>query len=125
MSQRDEVHQRLKRVNQLAKMMDDRFSIPGTRIRFGLDSLVGLIPGLGDSATAIAGLWLVAEAARMKVPRMTIIKMLINVGIDFVFGLIPIFGDVFDVFWKSNRKNATLLEQHLKRRSLQNPPRES
>lgn len=117
MSQWKDVERRLARVHRFAKTMDDQFAIPGTRIRFGVDSLLGLLPGVGDLATAIAGIWLIGEAARLKVPRMILLRMCFNWLIDSTFGSIPIAGDLFDVYWKSNRRNAELLQKHLESKS--------
>lgn len=97
----------------MAQFMDDQFVIPGTKIRFGMDSLIGLLPGVGDAATAVAGIWLIIEGIRLGVPFWTLIRMLINLGVDVTVGSIPLLGDVFDVFWKSNRRNANLIEKHL------------
>ncbi len=94
--------------------MDDQFHLPGTRIRFGIDSLVGLLPVAGDAVTTVAGLWLIAEAVRMNVPRGVLLRMLINLGVDSTLGSVPLVGDLFDVYWKSNRRNADLLEQFLR-----------
>ncbi len=97
----------------MAEFMDDKFVVPGTRIRFGMDSLIGLLPGVGDAATAVAGIWLIIEGARLGVPFWTLIRMLMNLGVDVTVGSIPVLGDLFDVYWKSNRRNANLLEKHL------------
>lgn len=95
-------------------MMDDQFRIPGTRVRFGIDSLIGLLPGIGDAVTTVAGLWLISEAIRLKVPRRVLVRMLVNLGIDSTVGAVPLAGDLFDVYWKSNRRNAELLEKTLR-----------
>lgn len=117
MTQWTDVERRLERIRKMASMMDDKYSVPGTKIRFGIDSLVGLIPGIGDLATAAAGLWLIAEAYRLKASWGVLIRMLFNFTVDSILGLIPIIGDVFDVYWKSNRRNAILLENFLRARS--------
>ena len=117
MEQWKDVERRLERVRKFAGMMDDNFSVPGTKIRFGIDSVVGLFPGVGDFAMAVAGLWLVGEAYRLKVSWIVLIQMIINVVVDSTLGAIPIVGDVFDVYWKSNRRNADLLEKFLRDRS--------
>lgn len=118
MAQWNDVQRRLERIRKLAGMMDDKYSIPGTRIRFGLDSLIGLVPGIGDFATAAAGFWLIVEAFRLKASWGVLIRMLLNFSVDSIVGLIPIAGDLFDVYWKSNRRNADLLEKFLRDRSL-------
>jgi hypothetical protein len=109
--------QRLNQVRFIARLMDDQFGIPGTRIRFGLDTLIGFFPGLGDAVTSLVSLLIVHHAWQSGVPKLTIARMLGNVGIDFVFGAIPLVGDLFDVMFKANRKNARLLEAHLNKRS--------
>ncbi|MEL6107119.1 MAG: DUF4112 domain-containing protein, partial [Planctomycetota bacterium] len=104
---------RLARVRRMANLFDSRFALPGTRIRFGLDSLIGLLPGVGDLAGAAAGLWLIAEAAKLKVPKSVLARMCVNLGIDVAGGTLPIAGDIFDLFWRSNDRNAKLLQKHI------------
>jgi Domain of unknown function (DUF4112) len=103
----------LRRVARLAYWLDDRFRIPGTSRRVGLDGLLGLIPGIGDTATTLVAAYIVIEAARMGVPKRTIARMLGNVGVDYVIGLVPLAGDLADLAWKANRRNARLLQEHL------------
>ncbi len=98
-------------LQMLASLLDDVFHLPGTSIRFGLDPLIGLIPGLGDVITGLASFLIVFSAWQRGVPRVTQARMLANIGIDTVLGAIPLFGDVFDVAWKSNRKNFRLLQR--------------
>lgn len=100
-------------VEALARWLDTAFEIPGLRFRFGLDSILGLIPGVGDTITSLASLYILHAAARQGVPRATMARMGINVAIDYVVGAVPVVGDVFDLFWKSNQKNVTLLRRHL------------
>ena len=96
-------------LEMLARVLDDVFQVPGTNIRFGLDALVGLIPGFGDLLTSIASGMIVYAAWERNLPKVTIARMLANIGIDAAVGAIPIGGDLFDVAWKSNRKNYQLL----------------
>jgi Domain of unknown function (DUF4112) len=103
----------LQRVARLAYWLDDRFRIPGTRRRIGLDGLLGLIPGIGDTATALLASYIVLEAARLGVPRNMIARMLANVGLDYLLGLVPLVGDLADFAWKANRRNARMLRDHL------------
>jgi hypothetical protein len=105
--------QRLEQVRFIANLMDDRFVIPGTRFRFGLDSIVGLFPGFGDVITTAISLLIVHHAWQSGASKFTLARMLGNVGIDFVVGAVPVFGDLFDVVFKANRKNMRLLEAHL------------
>ena len=103
----------LERVRRLAYWLDDRFRIPGTEIRVGLDSLIGLVPGVGDTATLLLSGYIVAEAWRLGVPRHLLARMAVNVGIDWVLGSIPLVGDLFDIGWKANTRNLALLRRHL------------
>ena len=107
--------QRLAQVRFIARMMDDQFRVPD--LRFGLDFLLGLFPGLGDAVTSIISLLIVHHAWQSGASKLTLARMLGNVGIDFLVGSVPLFGDVFDFAWKANRKNARLLEAHLNSRS--------
>jgi hypothetical protein len=109
--------QRLDQVRFLARMMDDQFALPGTNIRFGLDSILGLVPGLGDALTSAISLLIVHHAWAAGASKLTLARMLGNVGVDFLVGSVPVVGDLFDVAFKANRKNARLLEAHLGKRS--------
>ncbi|MGH8729184.1 MAG: DUF4112 domain-containing protein [Burkholderiales bacterium] len=103
---------RLQRIERLAHLMDDSISIPGTDLKVGLEAIVGLIPGLGDLATAVVSLHIIAEAKKLGVPKKILSKMLWNVAVDTVIGAVPAAGDVFDAFWKANRKNIDLIKKH-------------
>ena len=96
-------------LNQLARVLDDIFTIPGTGIRFGLDAIIGLIPGIGDLITGIASFLIIFSAWQRGLPRVTLARMVANVAIDTLIGSMPVLGDIFDVAWKSNRKNYNLL----------------
>lgn len=98
-------------LDQLAYWMDDLFRIPGIGWRFGLDALVGLIPGIGDTATSLVSFYILASAVRYRVPKITLLRMGFNIGIDYLLGIIPVAGDLFDAFWKSNQMNMELLRQ--------------
>lgn len=105
--------ERLRRVQRVAHWMDASMSVPGTPIRFGLDSAIGLIPGLGDISTAAVSGWMLHQAHRSGVPKRKLARMAANIAVDLAIGAIPLVGDVFDVYWKSNLRNARLLEKHL------------
>jgi hypothetical protein len=105
--------ERIARIDALATLLDTAFLIPGTNIRFGLDALIGLVPGVGDAITTLMSLYIVREARALGVPRVLIARMLANVAIDGVVGAIPLVGDVFDVAWRANRRNIALLQKHL------------
>ncbi len=86
--------------------------MPGTNIRFGWDPIIGLVPWVGDVATALFACVLVVAAHQMAVPRVVQLRMLLNVMIDVLIGLVPVAGDIADVFWKANAKNMALIERH-------------
>ena len=89
------------------------FVIPGTNIRFGLDALIGLVPGIGDAVTTVMSLYIVNEARALGAPRLLIARMLANVALDGFVGAIPLVGDAFDVVFRANRRNMALLLGHL------------
>ena len=102
----------LDALRRWAVLLDSAFRIPGTRIRFGLDAIIGLIPGLGDISTpAFAGL-LLLQAVRMRLPIVVQARMVLNAALDMLVGLVPILGDLADVGWKANLRNLALLERH-------------
>jgi len=96
----------------VARLMDTVFSIPGTRIRFGLDPILGLLPGFGDTATAIISALLIAQSARYGVPRIILARMAGNVLLNTALGSIPFIGDAFSFWFKSNVRNYDLLRRH-------------
>jgi hypothetical protein len=102
----------LDALRRWAVLLDSAFRIPGTRIRFGLDAIIGLIPGLGDISTpTFAGL-LLLQAVRMRLPIVIQARMVLNAALDMLLGLVPILGDLVDVGWKANLRNLALLERH-------------
>lgn len=103
---------RLGRLQTAAMIMDTAIAIPGTNIRFGADSLLGLVPGIGDFAGALVGLAIVNEARRLGVPGHKMAKMIANIGVDTLVGAVPLLGDVFDVYFKSHRRNVQLILDH-------------
>ncbi|PWE54036.1 DUF4112 domain-containing protein [Metarhizobium album] len=103
---------RLRRMRGLARLMDTAFRIPGTRISFGADSIVGLLPGFGDLAGAAVSLFIVMEAKKLGLPKQKLLQMLVNIGFDAAVGSVPLIGDVFDVYFKSNRRNVDLVLDH-------------
>ena len=90
----------LKRLDTLATLMDSAILVPGTRLRLGLDSVIGLVPGIGDLASALISSYIIWEARQLGVPRWKIARMAANVAFDTTFGAIPIVGDVLHVFYK-------------------------
>ena len=104
--------QRLKRLDLIARLMDTAVRVPGTNIRFGADSILGLVPGLGDVAAALVALAIVNEARRLGVPNQKLFRMLYNIGLDTLLGTMPVLGDIFDIYFKSNRRNVQLILSH-------------
>ena len=98
-------------LDQLSRWMDGLFRIPGTGWRFGLDAIVGLIPGVGDTISTLAGFYILAAGVRYRVSKVTLLRMGLNIGVDYIFGAIPVIGDLFDAAWKSNQKNVELLRR--------------
>jgi hypothetical protein len=96
----------------LADLLDQRFTIPGTSIRVGLDPILGLIPGIGDALANIAGSAILLIAAQLNVPKIVLIRMGLNVAVNALIGAIPIFGDIFSIWFRSNARNANLLERY-------------
>jgi hypothetical protein len=108
----------LKRMEQLAKLMDTAWGIPFTRWRFGFDSVIGLIPGAGDGVNLLVSLYTLSLAHKLGAPRSLLLKMLANAGIDFGLGSVPVLGDIFDLFFKSNMRNLKLLTDYLATQGL-------
>ena len=104
----------LEALRRWAVLLDSAFRVPGTNIRFGIDAIIGLVPGLGDlSAPAFAAVILIT-AWRMRVPAVVQARMVINAAIDMLLGLVPLLGDIVDIAWKANLRNLALLERHAK-----------
>jgi Domain of unknown function (DUF4112) len=106
---------RMARIDRLATLLDTALVIPGTRMRFGLDALIGLFPVFGDIITTALSLFIVHEAYHLGAPGHVIARMLGNVALDGVFGAVPLVGDAFDVLWRANRRNMRLLREWLER----------
>ena len=106
-------HKTRQRMEKLAWLLDGAIRIPGTRLKFGLDSIIGLIPVVGDVAGLLIGSAILYESLRIGAPRPLIYKMLRNSAVDALGGLIPGIGDLFDFAFKSNQRNARLLMEHL------------
>lgn len=104
---------RLSRVRVLARALDSAVTIPGTSFRFGLDPLIGLVPGLGDVAGAILSAYIVLVGIQLGVSRPAVVRMIMNIGIDTFVGSVPVVGDLFDAAWRSNNRNVALIERHV------------
>jgi hypothetical protein len=107
-------------LRRFAHFMDEAFTIPGTRFRFGADALLGLVPWVGDVIGALMSTWIIAGALRHRVPARIILRMTLNVVTDLLFGAVPLAGDVFDFLFEENVRNMRLLEKYRDRRR---PPR--
>lgn len=104
-----------QRVERLETLLEGAIRIPGLGTRIGADALIGLVPGVGDAAAALMGLYLVWEARNLGLPRLTLLRMIGNIGVDALIGSVPVAGDVFDFFFRSNTRNLKLLRRHLNR----------
>ncbi len=95
----------------LAHYLDGLFRIPGTGWRFGLDSLIGLVPNVGDLSTSLVSFYILIAGVRYGVPKITLFRMALNIALDYIIGSIPILGDAFDFFWKHNQQNMDLIRE--------------
>ena len=103
----------LKRIRRIANLLDTAIGIPGTKFRFGLDPILGLIPGGGDLITAGISAYMIYLATRFGLERAEINKMIQNVAIETALGFVPVAGDIFDAYFKANIRNLEVLEKHL------------
>jgi hypothetical protein len=104
--------ERLEALRRWAVLLDSAFRVPGTNIRFGLDALIGLVPGLGDLTSPVFTAALLLEGVRRRLPLVVQARMVLNAAIDMVVGLVPLLGDLADITWKANLRNLALLERH-------------
>lgn len=103
---------RFSRLDWLSRILDTAWSIPGTPYRIGLDGILGLIPGIGDPIGALLSSYLIFEAARIGAPTHVLLRMVGNVALESIVGVVPILGDIFDIAWKANVRNLSLLRAH-------------
>lgn len=96
----------------LSRYLDGLFKVPGTEFKFGFDSLIGLIPNVGDISTSLVSFYILVAGVRYGVPKITLVRMAFNVGLDYIVGVIPFIGDAFDFFWKANKQNIELIREH-------------
>jgi Domain of unknown function (DUF4112) len=108
----------LNRLTRMAKLMDTAWGIPFTKIRFGFDSVVGLIPGAGDAVNLGVSLYSLILARKLGAPNSMLVRMAANAGIDFGLGSIPVVGDIFDLFFKSNTRNLKMLTEFLAKQTV-------
>jgi hypothetical protein len=110
---RDDRAVRMARLRRLAWLMDGKFGLPGTRFRFGLNSIIGLLPVGGDAVLGAISLYIVYEAAQLGVPRRLLARMCANIALEVAGGSVPVLGDVFDMMLKANLRNLAIIERHV------------
>ena len=108
----------LERIDMLARLFDTAFIMPGTNIRFGIEAVMRLVPGIGDAAASALSCYLLYEAHRLDVPKHVFARLVANVAIEGAAGAIPLLGDLFDVGFRANRRNVTILREHFEREGL-------
>jgi|ERR1051325_6323190 hypothetical protein len=108
----------LDRIDMLSKVFDTAFILPGTNIRFGIEAVMRLMPGIGDAAASALSCYLLYEAHRLEVPSRVFARLVANVAIEGVVGAIPVLGDLFDVGFRANRRNVAILREHFQREGL-------
>ena len=102
----------LAALRKWAVLLDSAFQVPGTKLRFGIDPIVGLIPGAGDLVTGFFSVMILLHAVRLRVPKIVIARMVANTGLDLLAGAVPLLGDLFDAGYKANLRNLGMLERH-------------
>jgi hypothetical protein len=105
----------LDRLDMLATAFDTAFILPGTNVRFGVESLLRLVPGIGDAIASALSCYLLYEAHRLGVPRLLFVRMASNVALEALIGAVPVAGDAFDILFRANRRNVALLRAHFAR----------
>jgi hypothetical protein len=108
----------MQRLAAFSRLMDHAFTVPGTTIKFGVDAVLGLIPGIGDVAANLLSTYLLVEAKRMGVSRWDMARMIGNILVDATVSSVPFAGDIFDVFWRANDRNLAILQEHLNKRGV-------
>jgi len=108
----------LDRIDLLARIFDTAFVLPGTNVRFGIEAVMRLVPGIGDAAASALSCYLLYEAHRLEVPSHVFARLVGNVAIEGIVGAIPLLGDLFDVGFRANRRNVAILREHFAREGL-------
>lgn len=109
------------RLEALSRLLDNAFVVPGTNIRFGVDGIIGLVPGIGDLISAGLSGYLIWEARRLGLPRHKLARMIANVAFDAAIGVVPILGDAADIMFKANRRNMRIVREHLEKEARGKP----
>lgn len=105
----------IERLDRLATLLDIAFTVPGTNMRFGVEALLRLVPGIGDAIASLLSCYLLYEARRLGVPPLLLARMAANVALEGIVGAVPLLGDAFDAFFCANRRNIALLRRHFER----------
>jgi hypothetical protein len=100
------------RIHKLVELMEGRYQVPGTNFRFGMDAIIGLVPGFGDMLGMLIGAAVLLEAIRLRAPWVVIGRMAVNLWLDGLLGSVPVVGDLWDFWFKANRRNLRLLQKH-------------
>ena len=108
----------LDRIDALSKLFDTAFVLPGTNIRFGIEAVMRLVPGIGDAAASALSCYLLYEAHRLEVPSQVFARLVANVALEGIVGAVPLVGDLFDVGFRANRRNVKILKEHFEREGL-------
>jgi hypothetical protein len=108
----------LERLDRRSRILDVAFAVPGTNLRFGVEAILPLVPGIGDAAATALSCWLLYEASQLGVPRALLARMIANVLVEGAAGAVPIAGDLFDIGWRANRRNVRLLHEHFEREGV-------
>ncbi|MDQ6833764.1 MAG: DUF4112 domain-containing protein, partial [Chloroflexota bacterium] len=97
----------------IALLMDDLLRLPGTKFRFGIDQLIGLIPGIGDTGSAMVSAFALIQAVRSGIPKIVLARMSVNILLNELIGIVPVVGDAFSFWFKSNARNHQLIREHM------------
>ena len=110
--------QRFDKLDRLSRLLDVAFVVPGTNVRFGVEAVMRLVPGIGDAAASALSCYVLYEAHRLGVPQHLLLRMIANVAVEGVAGAVPVLGDLFDVGFRANRRNVQILREHFEREGL-------
>jgi hypothetical protein len=110
--------QSVERLDRLSQLLDVAFLIPGLNVRFGIEAILRLVPGIGDVAASALSCWVLYEAHRLGVPRQLLGRMIANVVVEGLAGAVPVAGDLFDIGWRANRRNVRLLREYFEREGM-------
>ncbi len=108
----------LKRIDMLSKLFDTAFIMPDTNIRFGIEAIMRLVPGIGDAAASALSCYLLYEAHRLELPAHVFVRLVANVAVEGIVGAVPVLGDLFDVGFRANRRNVKILKEYFEEQGL-------